>query len=306
MRFAPLVLVVLFTRLTEAQIVVKHQSNTSSIQPNQTKPYLALENQSGSAFDASGASIRYCLYEEIVPADLTTDCWYANPVACSDLTFTVESTSPQTSGDKKSNLCVAIGFRNGTIPAHSEQVIQWGMHEKTWSHLFDERDDLSFTETNGAWNSAPNVSFTRTQQTPPTSETLEERIARLEALAEKLSRAISISESGKVTISSEDSLVIQSAKALVTDNGEIAMSSSGNLSIDSKRDIDISAAMGIKSTAGISHKISATLTTIEATAIITEKSATTINQSGTIILDGRDGEVILGGRPASSFYSSGR
>lgn len=136
-----------------AQLVVSHQSATGGTGINQIKPYLKVENQGTTTVNLAKTTLDYLLYEDGVNAgSLVADCWYVSVGACSDMTAEMGAIPLQVDGARKANLRVRLGFRAGQLAPGQSLMIQWGLHEQGYQHLFDESDDWSFTEGDGAWH----------------------------------------------------------------------------------------------------------------------------------------------------------
>jgi hypothetical protein len=291
--------------LAEAELLIHHQSSTIAGQQSLIRPFLVIENTEAVPVELSGGSLRYCLQEDINPADLAVECWYAANASCQQIRFTTEAVAISFPNGTSANICVNISFPNATIPGKGQQVIQWGIHDKNWSHRFDEFDDPSYTSGNVSWNPAPAEIAPRSPVTPSGRGSLEERAARLEALITTLSRALSISEQGKVSLSSPDSIILRSEKALVMRSRDVSANSRSNVSLQARRDASIHSAGFLRYDAGVSYRSLATMNNLEATAILQFNSPMFINHSPIVYDDRANGRniIVQGEGSAASFYT---
>ncbi|MEN9352704.1 MAG: hypothetical protein RL318_29 [Fibrobacterota bacterium] len=135
----------------QAQLVVSHQSATGSSNSNLIRPYLKIENQGSETVDLAKTTLDYLINDDAAPTALVADCWYNSAGSCSDVTAEISNIPAQKEGVRQANVRVRLGFLRGQLAAGQSVILQWGLHEQSWQHIFNEQDDWSFVSTNGQW-----------------------------------------------------------------------------------------------------------------------------------------------------------
>ncbi len=152
--------VVCLMATSNAQLIVSNQSATGGNNSNLIKPFLKIENQGSTTVDLAKTTLDYLIYEDGVSAStLAVECWYVSVGACSDMTGEIGAISLQQDGTRKANFRVRLSFARGLLAPGQTLQIQWGLHEKTYQHLFSETDDWSFTSSDGLWHTTNRVTL---------------------------------------------------------------------------------------------------------------------------------------------------